>query len=90
MDSAATVPGEVREAELVLAVMDSWALGFPLESFLLERFSVNLVNANKAANKIPIFLIQKSAIACRPDQIARRLWMIGIVHKIAINPGIRR
>ena len=60
------------------------------ESLLLERFAVNLINANKPADKIPILLIRKSAIVCRPGKIARRLWMIRIVHEIVINPGIGR
>src|SRR4029077_15959887 len=59
------------------------------ESLLLQRFAVNLINANEAADKIPILLIRKSAIARRPREIARRLWMIGIVHEVVI-PGIRR
>jgi len=60
------------------------------ESLLLQRFAVNLINANEAADKIPIPLIRESAIAWRPSKLARRLWMIGIVHEIVINPGIRR
>src|ERR1700757_125968 len=60
------------------------------EWLLLQRFAVNLIDTNKAADKIPILLIRKSAIACRPGKVARRLWMIRIVHKIMINPGIRR
>jgi hypothetical protein len=59
------------------------------ESLLLQRFAVNLINADKAADKIPILLIRKSAIACRPGKLARRLWMIRIVNEIVINPGIR-
>ena len=59
------------------------------ESLLLQRFAVNLINANKAADKIPILLIREGAIVCRPGKVARRLWMIRIVHEIAINPGIR-
>ena len=58
------------------------------ESLLLQRFAVNLINANEAADKIPILLIRKSAIVCRPAEIAGRLWMIGIIHEIVINPGI--
>ena len=59
------------------------------ESLLLQGFAVNSIDANEAADKIPILLIRKSAIPCRPGEIARRLWMIGIVHEIVINPGIR-
>ena len=58
------------------------------ESILLQWFAVNLINANEAADKIPILLIRKSAIVCRPAEIAGRLWMIGIIHEIVINPGI--
>ena len=66
-------------------------IGVPVrESLLLQRFAVNLINANKTADKIPILLIRKNAIACRPGKLARRLWMIRIVHDIVINPGIRR
>ena len=77
-------------ADLVWAEMDSLAWSFRKESFLLQRFAVNLINAKKAAYKIPILLIRESAIVCRPGKLARRLWMIWIVHKIAINAGIRR
>jgi hypothetical protein len=66
-------------------------IGAPVrESLLLHRFAVTLINANKPADKIPILLIGKSAIPCRPGEIPRRLWMIRIVHEIVINPGIRR
>ena len=60
------------------------------ESLLLQRFAVNLINANKAAYKIPVLLIRESAIVCRPGKLARQLCMIWIVYEIAINPGIRR
>jgi hypothetical protein len=43
------------------------------ESLLLQRFAVNLINANKAAYKIPVLLIRKSAIVCRPGKLARQL-----------------
>ena len=89
-DLAATVLVEAPAAEPVLAVRDSQASGFPLKLLLLERFSIHLINTNEAADKIPILLIRKNAIARRPGKIARRLWMIGIVHEIVINPGIRR
>ena len=59
------------------------------ESLLLQWFGVNLVDANNAADKIPVLLVRKSAIARRPGEIARRLWMIGIVHKIAVLSRIR-
>ena len=90
-DSAATVRVEAQgTAELVWAAMDSLAWVLIRQSLLLQWFAVNLINANKAADKIPIFLICESAIVCRPGEIARRLWMIRIVDEIVINPGIRR
>jgi hypothetical protein len=57
--SAAKVPVEAEEVMApVLVVTDSLAFGVPVrESLLLQRFAVNLINANKAADKIPIFLI---------------------------------
>src|SRR6266480_3843102 len=66
-----------------------WHGGLVRESLLLQRFAVNLINANKAADKIAILLIREGAIVCRPGKVARRLWMIRIVHEIVINPGIR-
>src|SRR5438105_15575092 len=66
-----------------------WHGALVRESLLLQRFAVNLINANKAADKIPILLERKSAIARRPGEIARRFWMIRIVHKVMINPGVR-
>ena len=77
-------------ADLVWAEMDSLAWSFRKESFLLQRFAVNLINAKKAAYKIPILLIRESAIVCRPGKLARRLWMIWIVYEIVINSWIRR
>ena len=89
-DSGATVLVEVQvAADLVWAKMDSLAWSFRKESFLLQRFAVNLINANNAAYKIPVLLIRESTIVCRPGKLARRLWMIWIVHEIAIA-GIRR
>src|SRR4051794_4034262 len=89
-DSAATVPVEVQEAaELVSAEMESLAWSSRKESLLLQRFAVNLINANNAADKIPIFLIRESTISCRPGKLARRLRMIWIVNEITIA-GIRR
>ena len=41
------------------------------ESLLLQRFAVNLINANKAADKIPILFIRESAIVRGPGQLAR-------------------
>ena len=91
MGSAATVRVEVQgAAELVSAETDSLAWTLFKESLLLQRFAVNLINANKAADKIPVLLIRESAIVCRPGKVARRLWMIWIVNEIVINPGIRR
>jgi hypothetical protein len=34
------------------------------QSLLLQRFAVNLINANKATDKIPILLIRENAIVC--------------------------
>ena len=89
-DSAAAVQVEVQEeAELVSAEMESLAWSSRKESLLLQRFAVNLINANKAPYKIPVPLIRESAIVCRPGKFARRLWMIRIVYQIVIHPGIR-
>jgi hypothetical protein len=57
-DSAATVrvevqgPGEMAEAETDFL---AWTLA--KESLLLQRFAVNLINANNAAYEIPVLLI---------------------------------
>jgi len=89
-DSAAMVRVEVQEAaELVSAEMESQAWGSRKESLLLQRLAVNLIHANNATDKIPVLLIGESTIVCRPGKLARRLWMIWIVHEIAIA-GIRR
>src|SRR5438552_14277946 len=56
----------------------------------LQPLAVNLINANKAANKIPIFLIRKSASARGPGKLARRFRMIRIVNEITLDTGIRR
>ena len=40
-----------------------WHGALVKESLLLQRFAVNSIDANKAADKIPILLIRKSAIA---------------------------
>ena len=70
-DSAAMVRVEVQEAaELVSAEMESQAWGSRKESLLLQRLAVSLVNSNKAADKVPIFLIRKSAVVRRPGEIA--------------------
>src|SRR6478672_10663886 len=66
-----------------------WHGALVKESLLLQRFAVNLINANKAAYKIPVLLIRESAIVCRPGKLARRLCMIWIVYEIVI-PGIWR
>ena len=64
-DSAAKVPAEAMVmAELVSAVTESLALCSVKESLLLQWFAVNLINANKATDKIPVLLIRKSAIVC--------------------------
>ena len=81
---------EVQEAaELVSGEMESQAWSSRKESLLLQRFAVDLINANNAADKIPVLLIRESAVVSRPGKLARRLWMIWIVHEIAIT-GIRR
>lgn len=65
-------------------------LGFARNSKLLQPLTVNLVNANIAPDKIPIFLVRKTASARRPGQFTRRFWVIGIVNKIALDSRIRR
>lgn len=81
MDSAAKVLAEGRAtAALVSAVSESRACVPIKKSLLLQRFAVNLVNANKAADKIPILLIRERAIVRRPRQLPRRVRMIWIVH----------
>src|SRR6266853_5377010 len=63
-----------------------WHWRSPLnESFLLQPLAVNLINANEAANEIPIFLICESTVAGGPGELARRFWMIGVVNEIAVN-----
>jgi hypothetical protein len=66
-------------------------IGAPLiKSVLLQPFAVNLINANKASDKIPIFLIGEAASARGPSKLARRFWMIRVIDPIAFNSGIRR
>ena len=75
---------------LVWAVMVDLASSAPLrESFSLEPFAVNLVNAHKATDKVPVLLIRKRARLGGPDQLAGRFWMIGIVNEIAFHSRIR-
>ena len=77
--------------ELAWAVMDSLASGASLrESFSLQPFAVNLVNAHKATDKIPVLLIQETASAWGPGKLARRFWMIGVVNEITFNATILR
>jgi hypothetical protein len=57
---------------------------------LLQPLAVNSINANEATNKIPIFLVRKTASARRPDKLARRFRVIRIVNEIALNSRIRR
>lgn len=42
-------------------------IGYPSkESSLLQPFAVNLINANKTSDKIPVFLIRETASARGP------------------------
>ena len=56
---------------------------------LLQPLAVNLINADVAANEIPVFLIRKTPRVRGPYELARRFWVIGIVNEIALNSGIR-
>jgi hypothetical protein len=47
---------------------------------LLQPFAVNLINANEAPDKIPIFLVGKTTSARRPDKLARRFRVVRIVN----------
>ena len=47
---------------------------------LLQPLAVNLINANEATNKIPIFLVRKTTSARRPDKFARRFRVVRIVN----------
>ena len=47
---------------------------------LLQPLAVNLINANEAPDKIPIFLVRKTASARRPDKLARRFRVVRIVN----------
>ena len=60
-------------AALVWAETDFWHRALVKESLLLQRFAVNLINANQAAYKIPILLKRESAIVCGPGKLARQL-----------------
>src|SRR6266508_1862929 len=55
-----------------------WHGALVKESLLLQAFAVNLINATKAAYKIPVLLIRHRALVCSPAKLARRLWMIWI------------
>jgi hypothetical protein len=46
---------------------------------LLQPFAVNLINANEAPDKIPIFLVRKTTSARRPDKLARRFRVVRVV-----------
>jgi hypothetical protein len=65
-------------------------LDFARNDKLLEPLAVNLINTNKASDKVPIFLIREAASVRGPGKLARRFWMIGVVDEIAFNSGIRR
>src|SRR5437016_5174882 len=68
-----------------------WHWCSPLnESFLLQPLAVNLINANEAADEIPIFLICESMIAGGPGQLTRRFRMIRVVNEITFNSIILR
>src|SRR5215471_3509173 len=56
---------------------------------LLQPFAVNLVNAHKASDEIPILLIRESSSVWRPAKLSRRFWMIWIVNQIALDSWIR-
>ena len=58
------------------------------ESFLLQPLAVNLINANEAADEIPIFLICESSVAGGPGELTRRFWMIGVVNEITFDSTI--
>ena len=60
------------------------------ESFLLQPLAVNLINANRAPNEIPIFFVRKTASARGPGQLARQFGMIGIINELALDSRIRR
>ena len=55
-------------------------LDFARNDKLLEPLAVNLINTNKASDKIPIFLIREAASVRGPGKLARRLRMIRIVN----------
>src|SRR5437762_3052610 len=66
-----------------------WHWWSPLnESFLLQPLAVNLINANEAADEIPIFLICESIVAGGPGELTRRFRMIGIVNEITFDSTI--
>ena len=60
------------------------------ESSLLQPFAVNLINANKTSDKIPVFLIRETASARGPDKLARRFGMIGVINEIMFESIILR
>jgi hypothetical protein len=47
---------------------------------LLQPLAVNLINANEAPDKIPIFLVRKTTSARRPDKLARPFRVVRIVN----------
>jgi hypothetical protein len=60
------------------------------ESFSLQPFAVNLINAHIAADEIPIFLIRETTGVRRPGKLAWRFRMIRIVNQVAFDSRIRR
>ncbi len=76
--------------ESASVVTESLALASSRESSLLQPLAVNLINANEAADEIPIFLICESTVAGVPGELARRFGMIRVVNEIVINSVIQR
>ena len=65
-------------------------LDFARNDKLLEPLAVNLINANAAADEIPIFLVCESMIVRGPGELTRRFRMIGVVNEITVNSTILR
>ena len=65
-------------------------LDFARNEKLLEPLAVNLINANEAADEIPIFLVCESMIVGGPGDLTRRFRMIRVVNEITVNSTILR
>ena len=78
-----------ESVESASVVTESLALASSKESSLLQPLAVNLINANEAADEIPIFLICESTVAGGPGELTRRFRMIGVVNEIVINSVIQ-